>query len=157
MKVARKVWTKAKSEWIAWYGETPGEYFTYTDDGTNATITGYNGLDTVVVIPSKIDGYNVTAIANGAFYNEIVTRIEIPNGVTINSAHSIYSNTSLTSIKIGDNCTIQSDSICGNSSLNTVELGSNVTIQNYGIYGTTFNTTSAGVYTLEGNVWTKPI
>lgn len=41
--------------------------FNYTLSGSRATITGYNGDDTDVVIPDKIRGNRVVAVANGAF------------------------------------------------------------------------------------------
>lgn len=47
-----------------------GDYsdgFNYTLNGSRATITGYSGSDTDVVIPDKIKGNKVVAIANGAF------------------------------------------------------------------------------------------
>lgn len=47
-----------------------GDYsdgFNYTLSGSRATITGYSGSDTEVVIPDKIKGNRVVAVANGAF------------------------------------------------------------------------------------------
>lgn len=47
-----------------------GDYsdgFNYTLSGSRATITGYSGDDTDVVIPDKIRGNRVVAVANGAF------------------------------------------------------------------------------------------
>lgn len=47
-----------------------GDYsdgFSYTLNGSRATITNYDGDDTAVVIPDRIRGNRVVAVANGAF------------------------------------------------------------------------------------------
>lgn len=61
-------------------------------DATTGTITKYNGSDAEVVIPSKINGVNVTSIGKGAFTtlvgnggvisNEYIKSVVIPNGVS---------------------------------------------------------------------------
>lgn len=56
--------------------------FLYTPNGPNATITGYVGNDEVLVIPSKIDGYVVTAIGDNAFQSSRVKTIVVADGVT---------------------------------------------------------------------------
>ena len=43
------------------------ETFTYTLEGGECTITGYEGASTRLVIPEKIDGHRVTAVAEHAF------------------------------------------------------------------------------------------
>ena len=43
--------------------------FTYTTNNAAITITGYTGLDGVVIIPSAMNGYPVTNIGNYAFLN----------------------------------------------------------------------------------------
>lgn len=49
---------------------------------TTGMITGYNGTDTVVVIPSKINGITVETIGHGAFERSAVTSVTIPDSVT---------------------------------------------------------------------------
>ena len=44
-------------------------------------ITGYNGSDDTVVVPEKIDGKTVTAIASGAFVNENMTTLVLSRRV----------------------------------------------------------------------------
>lgn len=64
-------------------GATKGEYFTYIveTDGT-ATITGYIGNERAVVIPKKIDGHKICAIADNAFAsNTLITTVTIQKGV----------------------------------------------------------------------------
>lgn len=67
-------------------GQT-GDYsdgFGYTLNGSRATITDYNGSDTDVVIPDKIRGNRVVAIANGAFEN----KADSITSVVVNSTYS---------------------------------------------------------------------
>ena len=45
---------------------TSGDYFYTVADG-EAAICGYNGSDTVIIIPEEIDGYTVTSIERNAF------------------------------------------------------------------------------------------
>ncbi len=60
--------------------------FGYTLDGSRATITDYNGSDTDVVIPDKIRGNKVVAIASGAFDSKAK---EITS-IVINSTYSDF-------------------------------------------------------------------
>jgi len=63
------------------------------------TITKYTGKGCAVIIPSKIDGVTVTAIANNAFiYNTSVTSITIPNTVTAIGAQAFMNCASLASV-----------------------------------------------------------
>lgn len=43
------------------------ETFTYTLEGSECTITGYEGASARLVIPEKIDGHRVTAVSEHAF------------------------------------------------------------------------------------------
>ncbi|MBE6755627.1 MAG: hypothetical protein E7555_04125 [Ruminococcaceae bacterium] len=52
--------------------------FVVVTDGTNAKITGYNGIGGSVIIPETIEGYKVNAIADSAFENKTeITSIAI--------------------------------------------------------------------------------
>ncbi len=67
-------------------GVSDAVYFEYTLSGSNATITGYTGTDTNVIIPDTITNggtdYTVTAISNEAFYqNTVITSLSIPGSV----------------------------------------------------------------------------
>lgn len=76
--------------------------FTYAinGDGT-ATVTGYTGSDTKVVIPEEIDGYKVSAIGGWAFEScTFLTNITIPDSVTSIGSGAFSDCTSLTSITI---------------------------------------------------------
>lgn len=80
-------------------------------DKTTGTIKEYNGTDTVVVIPSKINGVTVETIGNAAFRDSSVTSVTIPASVTEIGSNAFAGCTNLTSVNYeGDwsNLTIQS-------------------------------------------------
>ena len=84
---------------------------TFSFDLTTGTITEYNGTDTVVVIPSKINGVTVTTIGTDAFLGLNITSVTIPGSVTEIGANAFADCTNLTSVNYaGDwsNLTIQS-------------------------------------------------
>lgn len=84
---------------------------TFFFDLTTGTITGYNGTDTVVVIPSKINGVTVTTIGTDAFLGLNITSVTIPASVTEIGSNAFAGCTNLTSVNYeGDwsNLTIQS-------------------------------------------------
>ncbi|MBQ9113102.1 MAG: leucine-rich repeat protein [Clostridia bacterium] len=55
--------------------------FKYIISDNKATITGYDGEDTQIVIPASVDGYRIVAIADGAFENTAVKSIIISDGI----------------------------------------------------------------------------
>lgn len=64
-------------------GQISGDYwYTVLEDDT-AKITKYIGNESVVNIPSEIEGYKVTSIGSYAFSNSTATEIFIPDTVTI--------------------------------------------------------------------------
>ncbi|MBR5361188.1 MAG: leucine-rich repeat domain-containing protein, partial [Lachnospiraceae bacterium] len=58
-----------------------GDYEYVVRDG-GAVVTGYVGSDEVIVIPSEMDEYPVTAIGDRAFYEKTFGKITVPSGVT---------------------------------------------------------------------------
>ena len=56
--------------------------FLYIQTGDTATITGYTGDDEVLVIPSKIDGFQVTAISDNAFQSQTLRNVIVADGIT---------------------------------------------------------------------------
>lgn len=84
---------------------------TFYFDETTGTITGYVESDTVVVIPSKINGVTVTTIGTDAFLGLNITSVTIPDSVTEIGSNAFADCTNLTSVNYaGDwsNLTIQS-------------------------------------------------
>ncbi len=62
--------------------ETPSSaLFSYTRSGDTAAITGYSGEDERLVIPTMIDGYAVTEIADSAFSSDKIKSVVVPEGV----------------------------------------------------------------------------
>ena len=84
---------------------------TFYFNPTTGTITKYAESDTVVVIPSKINGVTVETIGNAAFRDSSVTSVTIPASVTEIGANAFAGCTNLTSVTYGgdwSNLTIQS-------------------------------------------------
>lgn len=72
---------------------------------TTGMITGYNGTDTVVVIPSKINGITVETIGHTAFRYSSVTSVTIPDSVTFISDSAFAYCFNLTNISIPNSVT----------------------------------------------------
>lgn len=90
------------------YPETsPVKDFEYVvnDDGS-ITITMYVGSGVDVVIPTEIEGKNITAIGNAAFWEcTSLTNITLPNNITSISDYAFAYCNSLTRINIPDSIT----------------------------------------------------
>ena len=72
---------------------------------TTGMITGYVGTDTVVVIPSKINGITVETIGHTAFRYSSVTSVTIPDSVTFISDSAFAYCSQLTNISIPNSVT----------------------------------------------------
>lgn len=80
-------------------------------EGNTAEIIAYDGNDTEIVIPSEIDGYKITNIANFAFcammnpkyYN--LTSVEITDGITSIGQGAFSGCTNLSCISVPDSVT----------------------------------------------------
>ncbi|OUO28827.1 leucine-rich repeat protein [Eubacterium sp. An3] len=105
------------TRWNSRYGSAWGGYglddsgtlvpvFTYTtDDDGNATITGYTGCASALVIPSEIDGHTVVAIGNRAFENRgELYSVVIPDTVTRIGDYA-FAGTSLQFLDLSDELT----------------------------------------------------
>lgn len=105
-------------------------------DPTTGMITGYNGTDTVVVIPSKINGITVETIGHTAFRYSSVTSVTIPDSVTFISDSAFAYCSSLTNISIPNSVTaIGSFAFEGCTKLESITLPSSLsTIQSYAFY-----------------------
>ena len=78
---------------------------TFYFDETTGTITGYVESDTVVVIPSKINGVTVETIGHGAFERSAVTSVTIPDSVTAIHDGAFANCFQLTNISIPNSVT----------------------------------------------------
>lgn len=72
---------------------------------TTGTITKYIESDTVVVIPSKINGVTVETIGHGAFERSAVTSVTIPDSVTAILDRAFANCSQLTNISIPNSVT----------------------------------------------------
>ena len=78
---------------------------TFYFDETTGTITKYNESDTVVVIPSKINGFTVETIGHAAFERSAVTSVTIPDSVTAIHDGAFANCSQLTNISIPNSVT----------------------------------------------------
>jgi hypothetical protein len=76
--------------------------FRYTFDEEECTITGYIGESTEVSIPDQIEGKPVTTISIGAFKQRAITKVTVPEGVTMIMGYAFYGCTKLESITLPD-------------------------------------------------------
>jgi hypothetical protein len=108
----------------------------YTTTNGAITITGftgsgsvYTGSNTVVTIPSSINGLPVTSIGNGAFTDDYGTlnSVTIPNSVTSIGQDAFLYCTSMTNVLIGNSVTnIGQDAFLACTSLKGVYFLGNV-------------------------------
>ena len=103
--------------------------FTYTIAGGKATITGYIGSKTAVVVPDTIGGAQVTAIAASAFANKTgITSVTLPDAVTSIGAGAFSGCTGLESIRVPSGVTvIEDNTFNGCTKLERAELPNAVT------------------------------
>ena len=121
---------------------------TFSFDLTTGTITEYNGTDTVVVIPSKINGVTVTTIGTDAFLGLNITSVTIPDSVTEIGANAFAGCTNLTSVNyIGDwsKLTIQSGNPAVQDAANEQLFDFKFILNNTAVIVTRYNGTAADV------------
>ncbi|MCH5296109.1 MAG: leucine-rich repeat protein [Ruminococcus sp.] len=86
-------------------GEVSPFIYEVLDDET-AMITGYNGIESNMSIPSEIDGYTVVEIDEFAFENSTrLTSVTIPDSVAAIGSYAFSECTNLKTITIPDNVT----------------------------------------------------
>ena len=89
--------------------ETDYTKFNYSISNGEVEITGYKGKDTVIKIPSKIEGYPVTSIGYQAFSGCTgLTSITIPDSVTDIGCYAFRICTNLETITISKNAKFDS-------------------------------------------------
>ena len=76
------------------------EGITYDTTGDTAIVTGYEGSETEIYIPSYYDGKRVTEIGENAFQNSNLAVVTIAEGVTKIGDWAFSSSTSLTALSI---------------------------------------------------------
>lgn len=126
---------------------------------TTGTITKYNGTDTVVVIPSKINGVTVTTIGTDAFLGLNITSVTIPANVTEIGSNAFADCTNLTSVTYGgdwSNLTIQSGNPAVEDAVNAQLFDFAFTPDNTAVIVKKYNGTAADV-TIPSHYKGKPV
>jgi len=96
----------------------------FKTDG-KGTITGYNGKEEVVVIPSQIGSEKITAIGDSAFWGKGLTTVTIPNSVK-SIGEDAFSFNKLTSVTIPNSVTSIGENAFWVNGLTTVTIPNSV-------------------------------
>ncbi|MDR0472475.1 MAG: leucine-rich repeat domain-containing protein [Treponema sp.] len=104
----------------------------FKTDG-KGTITGYDGWDTVIVIPAQIGAISITAIGNGAFKNMGITGVTFPAGIT-RIGDEAFATNKLASVAIADGASVGKSAFSSNL-LTSITVGKGVTINEQAFSG----------------------
>ena len=129
-----------KTYYAKWLSTTNGITYQLSNNGAYYIVTGYNGSDAVIVIPSSVDGIPVTQIAANAFKGkQKITSITVPDSVTSIGNYAFYDCISLTELNLGKGVkTIPSSMAEGCNKLASINIPDSVTsIGNYAFYNCT--------------------
>jgi hypothetical protein len=116
-------------------------FFTVSDNGT---LTRYTGTQTIIAIPSMVNGIWVVSIADIVFQRGSCTNVTIPNGVRTIGRHAFWGN-QLTSITIPNSVRSIGDNAFGNISLTSITIGPDVNV-----VGSSFDSNFARFYDQNG-------
>ncbi len=100
---------------------SPISKFLYKRDGEGITITGYSGIESMITIPSEIDGWPVRAIAENAFRSfTYLSKVYLPDSVeTID--HAFVSCPNLTYVRLGKGIVSMNGAFRDCTNLSTVD------------------------------------
>jgi hypothetical protein len=144
---------KTPSQWLlviflALPGIAQAQY-NYSIIGSTITLTGYTGSGGTVILPTNIDGFPVTAIANNAFSNSYLTNLEIPGTIGSVGDAAFAGCDFLTNVTIDPGVTNLGDYVFNSCySLESVTIPNGVT----GIGTSAFNSTSLASITIPNTV-----
>jgi len=143
----------------------------FKTDG-NGTITGFEGWDTVIVIPAQIGDVPITAIGDRAFQKQGITSITFPASIKYIGEYAFYSNkltsvtlpvgvvvgryafydNQLTNITVNEKANI-ADSAFFSNKLTRLTLPAKVTISNSAFKGNNLTTITIGDDSIIGNAF----
>ena len=106
---------------------TSGDYtYRLNDEGT-ATIIGWSGKDTELIVPAKLGEAAVTGIADGVFKDKTaLTRLELPAGVKTIGENAFAGCTALTSLTLPDSLeSLATTALTGDEALTSIVLRCN--------------------------------
>ena len=105
--------------------------FLYKLEGDDAVITGYNGTDKFLTVPTSIDGHTVIAIADSAFSSKVLQSVTLPTSVTKIGWFAFQACTALTSVTVPNSVTSIGYSAFPSSSSFTIYCHSSSFAQQY--------------------------
>ena len=108
--------------------ETAPENFNYNVVNGGACITGYTGSSQNVTIPEELGDYQVTAIGSRAFYGKPITRVVIPDTVTIINDYAFQNCTGLREVVLSERLSKLGLAVFGNcAALKKIEIPKSLT------------------------------
>jgi hypothetical protein len=111
---------------------------TYCDEQNGYYIlVDYDGDDTEIVFPDNIKGHDYEILDFAFRYNDHITKITIPNGVSVIGEHAFSRCENLTDVVIDADCIIEAAAFSESPKLINVTLSDNIKyIERYAFYGT---------------------
>lgn len=122
-----------------------------TEDG--CVITGYNGSDTDVIIPSKWGGLTVLGIGDAALQNKKLTSVTIPSGVRTIGSYA-FANNQISRVSMPSSIISIGENAFQNNALTRITLSSNLETVGVGAFSKnqlTSVTLPASIKTIGGN------
>ncbi|MDE5592740.1 MAG: leucine-rich repeat domain-containing protein [Clostridiales bacterium] len=100
--------------------------YEFTEDGSGLILGGYHGNDTEVVIPAEYNGTPIKEIDNSFNGNTTVTKVTIPDSVTVIGSSTFAHTVNLTEVVFPDNLTELGVNAFQDSGIKSVVLPSTV-------------------------------
>jgi len=135
----------AADELAGW--DTESTYYDYEVNGDDCTVTSYRGDESVVHVPSEIDGYTVTAIGDGAFaICDDITEVYLPETVVSIGENAFVNCNNLVYVSIPDGVhTIGASAFSGCGSLTEVKIPSSLSEIEYCTFGYCYSLTNVEI------------
>lgn len=152
------------AKWQSLESQVPTETLTFERKDEGYVVTGANGQEERVIIPSEHDGLPVTEIGESAFaysrHTSDITYVSIPDSVTTIGLNAFYNRSELVTVDISGASKLTSigrNAFSGNGSLKAIYLPQGVTeigdsaFNNCGSLDSISVATANTVYSGEGN------